>query len=808
MLAAGPDLRSARTRVRSLYPFIGRVLGLVVLAVLMARPAVARADEDPLEKLRPTTGQAVAPAVTALTLEAKRARATIEGAQTGTDVASESEDIDALLQVYGHMVDGAIDRTFGRSRLRQLRERLVLLTEDIWADQEGISADTDEVQLLEATWQRHRAHWISLRGTLSEDPMFAELGPQVDGGLATIEEVLGPLPEITQARVAQQQELFDRSEQAQSLLDRIDRQLAGLHPWSRSTTQPPMYSAAFWRASLATPAAEPAPRQSYQALASRLTPTLATHVALFIILMLVVRALRPATPRGDRPLVLFEHPVAVAALLSTTFVASEYSSAPSPVSAAIIVVFSVSAAFTARGALAHRHARAGAIVLSLVYPALLLCDLLGVPTPVMRGLVVVASIGLGATVVAATRSAGPWLMHAGRWLALALLAVAVTEFLGFVDLARFLLVGLFNTALTVLISIAVLTFLRRLSDTIAVRPEAPAAQPQWRQVLGVLGSRIGRAAEVVVVLAALLVMLRDWEIMSTPRETIRELLGTEFVLIGIEISAARVLGAAFTVYVAFQVAKVLEIVLEMALFRSGSWDDGLASSIRTLTRYTTVAVGALIALGVLGLDGSTLTLVAGALGVGVGFGLQNIVNDFVSGLLLLFERPIRKGDSLVIEGTWGRVKHIGLRSTVITLVDESELVVPNGHLTSEKIRNWTLSSHAARIFCPVGVAYGSDLQRVALALHEVAERSEDVLKIPAPEVLFLEFGESTLNFELRVWAKSVQQRFQIRSRILCAIDARFREEQIEIAFPQRDLHIRSIVGGPMTEAIVPAPKEP
>ena len=194
----------------------------------------------------------------------------------------------------------------------------------------------------------------------------------------------------------------------------------------------------------------------------------------------------------------------------------------------------------------------------------------------------------------------------------------------------------------------------------------------------------------------------------------------------------------------------------------------------------------------MGFDVTKFTIILSALGVGIGFGLQGMVNNFVSGLILLFERPIRQGDIVEIGGIWAEVKNIGLRATSVQTFDQADLIIPNADLTTNQVTNWTLSSRQVRLIIKVGVAYGSDIPRVFEILAACAKDNDKIMNHPEPQVLFLEFGESSLNFELRAWVKDADYRLVTRSKLHQEIDKRFRETKIEIAFPQRDLHVRSM----------------
>ena len=217
----------------------------------------------------------------------------------------------------------------------------------------------------------------------------------------------------------------------------------------------------------------------------------------------------------------------------------------------------------------------------------------------------------------------------------------------------------------------------------------------------------------------------------------------------------------------------------------------------TLTGYAGFLIALFLGLSLAGISFQNFAIVAGALSVGIGFGLQNIVNNFVSGIILLFERPIRRGDWVVVGGTEGFVKNIRVRSTEIETWDRSDVIVPNSEFISSQVTNWTLTNAFGRVIVQVGVAYGSDTQKVKQILLDIAEHHPQVIQknnffqVPEPTVLFQAFGSSSLDFELRCFVRDVRKRLITRSEINFEIDRQFRENDIEIPFPQRDLHIRS-----------------
>ena len=249
---------------------------------------------------------------------------------------------------------------------------------------------------------------------------------------------------------------------------------------------------------------------------------------------------------------------------------------------------------------------------------------------------------------------------------------------------------------------------------------------------------------------------------------------------------------AMALYLAIVISWFLQALLDTQFFPRKKLDRGVRDAIKKLLHYTLVLVGFLVAVSLAGFDLRAFAVVAGAFGIGIGFGLQNIVNNFISGLILLFERPVKVGDVVVLAGEWGTIKKIGLRSTVMETWDRAEIIVPNSQLISEAVTNWTLTSSVARAVVPVGVAYGSDVPLVLQILQEAAQQHPDVLDDPAPSPIFVGFGDSSLDFELRAWMGDVNKRLRVKSELGQYVERRFREEGVQIPFPQRDLHLRSV----------------
>ena len=222
-------------------------------------------------------------------------------------------------------------------------------------------------------------------------------------------------------------------------------------------------------------------------------------------------------------------------------------------------------------------------------------------------------------------------------------------------------------------------------------------------------------------------------------------------------------------------------------------DLGLQYTLLRVVHYVIVALGVLYAMKIgFSVDLTSVAVILGFLSVGIGFGLQYLAADIASGLILLFERPVRIGDRLRFEdGIEGRVAKISLRSTVVVTNENMAVIMPNSKLVQNKFVNYSYPSQNVRLNIPIGVAYGSDLAKVSEALLEAARSVDDVLETPEPRVHFSKFGDSSLDLEIRVWINEPHKHPQIRSGVNFAIDEVFRRYGIEIPFPQRDLHLRS-----------------
>jgi small-conductance mechanosensitive channel len=286
-------------------------------------------------------------------------------------------------------------------------------------------------------------------------------------------------------------------------------------------------------------------------------------------------------------------------------------------------------------------------------------------------------------------------------------------------------------------------------------------------------------------------LLSAWHIYGRPAEAIHAVLSFGFSVGSFKVTAGLLLAAVACLYGATLFSLAVQAILMEQIFPRGTLKHGVRVSITRIVHYLIVLVGFILALLALGLDLTNITIIGGAVGIGIGFGLQSIVNNFVSGLILLFEQSVKVGDYVTVDGQWTEIKSLGMRATIVQTFDRSEIVVPNSELITHPVTNWTLSDRLMRIIIPVGVAYGSNVEVVLQTLMDCAMANAKVTRSPEPQVLFMKFGDSALEFELRVWIHDIDEMLVVQSDLHQDLEKRFREVGITIAFPQRDLHIRS-----------------
>ncbi len=371
-------------------------------------------------------------------------------------------------------------------------------------------------------------------------------------------------------------------------------------------------------------------------------------------------------------------------------------------------------------------------------------------------------------------------------------AAVVCNVMGNVTLAAMLTEATLDSAYTGLFLLAAGNVARGWLRFV-VRPTAQRLSAGNQRAGGLLHV-LGQLFDTTVFLAWVYVTLDAFRVLRPLQGWLEALFAFSLGFGSLSVTMGGVALFCVSVFLSFWLAKTVRGVLSEDVLPRMTLPRGVANSASTMTYYVLLIAGLMVALSAAGFEVSQVALVLGALSVGIGFGLQTVVNNFVSGLILMFERPIQPGDTVEISGTVGTIRDIGMRATTFTTFEGADVVVPNGMLLSEKLINWTLSTQTRRFDLPVGVAYGSDPAMVAELLAKVTQATEGVLRHPPPTVLFTGFGASSLDFSVRGWA-SFDDHVFVRSRLALAIHAALKEAGIEIPFPQQDLHLRSVEPG-------------
>jgi len=390
-----------------------------------------------------------------------------------------------------------------------------------------------------------------------------------------------------------------------------------------------------------------------------------------------------------------------------------------------------------------------------------------------------------------TRQVTIWLLY------LAALVIVGTQWLGFRNLSKHLAMGTFGTYAFGLFIYWFKGALHHLLDDFAV------GRNDWskrlRRKIGIKEDEILKIFFWVKTIFSILLwgiwgisLFYFWSVSSTYLNRISSVFFHGFSIGKFQMVPVRLIAAVFIFMASWGITPWVKRRLEKKL-KESYMTKSARDALVTLTGYSGFVIAIILSLGIAGIGFTNLAVIVGALSVGIGFGLQNIVNNFVSGLILLFERPIKRGDWIMVGQTEGYVKKISVRSTVIQTFDRSDVIVPNSELISSQVTNWMLSDVYGRLTLFVGVAYDSDVRLVEKILYQVAEAHPMVINDRPnmkPKVYFWEFGDSALNFRLDVFLKDVDKRRSVRSEINFAIDEAFRRHGITIPFPQRDIYIK------------------
>jgi potassium-dependent mechanosensitive channel len=535
------------------------------------------------------------------------------------------------------------------------------------------------------------------------------------------------------------------------------------------------------------------------AFIQRRPSTFVVHAALILVLAGLIQWLRrriqkpaAAEPALERALSLLDLPVSTAFVLSSLFGPALYAEAPRWIQALIGAVVLFPTVLILRRLLERNlfpilYALIGLYLITQL-------RLLTASVPSLARFFFLVETGGGLLFLIwllrsgklATAKAGP----ANRFnrailliakIGSALFGIAIgANLLGYINLANLLtivfvrgifLAAIFFVAIQVLDGFVVIA--------LRVRPLGALRVVQHHGRM--LHRRTCRTLEFLAVLFWLDLMLNFLGLLNPALTKIGDVLNAKLGMGSLELSLGQLLAFGITAWAAFLVSKFLRFLLEEDVYHHFRLERGLPYAISTMLHYSILLVGFVVALGALGIDLTKITILAGAFSVGVGFGLQNVINNFVSGLILLFERPIKIGDVVEIEGTVGEVRRIGIRACVIRTGQGSEIIVPNGALISNQVTNWTFSDRARAIEVSVNVLPGADSGRVVELLKTTATSEPGVANEPAPQVYVVNFTAGAVTFQLRAWTDRYKDWARVRSDLAVAVNSALAQERIAIA---------------------------
>jgi small-conductance mechanosensitive channel len=508
------------------------------------------------------------------------------------------------------------------------------------------------------------------------------------------------------------------------------------------------------------------------------------------------------TPSADA-VNLFAYPLATAAFISLFFTRAIYPEAP-------LALLDVNRAMLALPLLAlltavlDRNRRISVYMLVAVFILDSVTDTIA-SQPLAGRLthLLISLLALTALVRAELRSRAPggnfrktWHMaskFATRVASISLLISVIANIAGILSLAYWLTYATLSL-IYIGLAIFVASLLARGLLEILLRSPITAGMRALRSSSDLVRRRFNRFLDVAGILLWLASGLKIFGVLGPTIDGFRWLVSSTVSIGNFTLSVGDVLAFLIALYLGVMISRFLRFILQQDVYPRLRLPRGVPSTINMMVNYGVLAIAFLIALAAAGFELGRLAIVAGALSVGIGFGLQAIVNNFVAGLILAFERPIQVGDSIEVGTLLGRVTRIGVRASTLRTFDGSEVIVPNAEFISGQVVNWTLSDVTKRQHLPFGVAYGTDPELVINLVSEVARNNPLVMPEPEPFVIFKGFGDSSLDFELRAWC-NFNDGLQVMTQLNVGINRVLAENDIEIPFPQRDLHVRSVDAG-------------
>ena len=509
-------------------------------------------------------------------------------------------------------------------------------------------------------------------------------------------------------------------------------------------------------------------------------------------------------PELARELAVFSRPLASALVFAIFLAPSVYPDAPLALRE-LLGVLLILPLLRVLTLVVPRSLHGATYLTTGLYLLMRMDGLLGAGTALQRYSLLLLTLATAAAVAWIFRPAGPGAQfEAGRWwraarrvarFSLVILAGALLANVGgLVSLANLMTSGVIASAFAGIVLFAGVVVTRAtLIALFQTRALQHLNLVRWHAAT--VNHRVLQVLSLAALAAWLVNTALQFRIDAVLRDVLGAILFSSATIGTVEISLGDVLGFGLMIWLGLLVSRALRFVLTVEVFPRVTLPRGVPATIAMLVNYLVIGIAVVLAVAAAGIQLDRFAIIVGALSVGIGFGLQNIVNNFVSGLILAFERPVQSGDTVEFSSMFGKVSRIGVRSSTVRTFDGAEVIVPNANLISNEVTNWTLSDMRRRMEILVGVAYGTDPRKVLELLLNAARADERLLSNPEPSALFLGFGESSLDFSLRAWTDDFDNYLTIKSDLTLAVHDALYASGIEIPFPQRDLHLRSVAPG-------------
>ena len=778
---------------------------LTCLCLLLCMPVLAETEEKGAESVVSFPGiNEVIPQSTSIAAQINKAEAIINQSKELDDIylklAEVAENLKILEEQFNdwtEMIDWPLNRLLtAEARYDQISQN----EEKLFAT---LSQQLSAIESLHKQWTAEKEHWKAWQTSLQKSGVKTP-NEVFNKTLREIESLLQKISAESATLIKKEQEFSPTQEILTSRIGLIRTTLNQLRKEIFRRNAHSLFSAAFY--SQLTP-------ELFNNYRKNLTSNFKLTdgfwmqngwiVVLQLICVVVLSIILSQRRRRPKPIsddwrFLFSYPLSGATFITLAATSTFYEHTPPFWGWLILTILTISGTVLIAAMAENSRRRRVIIALAFVYLLSEVLKVSGLPTPAYQFYeVLLCALAAPICLLIARRRQRQEPDRFGVYLAslytISLLAMIglVTALLGFSTLSIHLIDAVLGTII-VLFMVKMTIHLADGGITEFLRLQG-VRNRQFVLTLGLsTADKLKTLARIIILVEAFLYVLVVWGFYADADEASSALLNLEYTIGDLSISVYMVAMVAVVLYLTSLTSWVLQALTDAHFMTPRKMDLGVKTALKRLLHYALFTGGFFVAVGMAGLDLQKFTIIAGALSVGIGFGLQNIVNNFVSGLILLFERPVKVGDTINIDEQWGTITRIGMRSTVFETLDRSEVIVPNSDLISQKVTNWTFTTNVSRIVLTVGVAYGSPLDKVLDILVRVAKEHPDILKDPESSAIFTGFGESSIDFELRVWVSDISKRPKIKSDMGQAVDRYFREEGITIPFPQRDLHLRSI----------------